>query len=173
MSASKFRIEVFAIVGAALLVIAYISSSRSDAPAPVVIIDRWWGVDYAKVDCRIPAYEPPGGEPAEEACEQSKTASYNDFESEFKTDFASNTDCAGITLLSFGYPQDPNSQPPDTSKPYWGFSINYTDGQRRQFWQMLPPEGSKLPMMQATGTQSQIAAQVCTIIRGKGGSVDQ
>jgi len=153
--------------------VPYASASRADAPGPVVILDRWWGVDYAKEDCRVPAYEPPGGEPAEEACEQSKTTSYNDFESEFKTDFASNTDCAGITLLSFGYPQNPNSPPPDTSKPYWSFSINYNEGQPAQFWQMLPPKGSKLPMMQATGTPSQIAAQVCTIIRGKGGSVDQ
>jgi len=173
MPARQFRVAVVTIVGIALSIVPYASASRADAPGPVVILDRWWGVDYAKEDCRVPAYEPPGGEPAEEACEQSKTTSYNDFESEFKTDFASNTDCAGITLLSFGYPQNPNSPPPDTSKPYWSFSINYNEGQPAQFWQMLPPKGSKLPMMQATGTPSQIAAQVCTIIRGKGGSVDQ
>jgi hypothetical protein len=38
---------------------------------------------------------------------------------------------------------------------------------------MTPPKGSHLPMMQATGTPSQIAKQVCAIIKGKGGAVAQ
>ncbi len=42
-----------------------------------------------------------------------------------------------------------------------------------QLWQMLPPKGNDVPMMQATGTPSEIARQVCTIIKGKGGAVSQ
>jgi len=54
------------------------------------------------------------------------------------------------------------------SGSYWSFSINYRIGERAQFWQMLPPKGSGLPMTQATGTPSEVAVQVCTIIKGKG-----
>src|ERR1700730_8167598 len=60
------------------------------------------------------------------------------------------------------------------SRPYWSFSINYDiDAGPEQLWQMLPPKGSDLPMMQAKGTPSGIARQVCTIIKGKGGAVGQ
>jgi len=76
-------------------------------------------------------------------------------------------------VASFGYPQNPKEPPPDTSQPYWSFAINYYGDDPAQLWQMLPPKGSNLPMMQATGTPSQIAKQVCTIIKGKGGAVAQ
>jgi hypothetical protein len=36
---------------------------------------------------------------------------------------------------------------------------------------MLPPQGSDLPMMQSKGTPSEIAKQVCIIIKGKGGAI--
>jgi hypothetical protein len=42
-----------------------------------------------------------------------------------------------------------------------------------QLWQMLPPKGSDMPMMQVTETPSQIAKQICTIIKSKGGAVSQ
>jgi hypothetical protein len=76
-------------------------------------------------------------------------------------------------VSSFDYPENPNTPPLHLSWPYWSFSINYSEDEAAQFWQMLPPEGSNLPMMQATGTPSQIATQVCTIIKGKGGAVAQ
>jgi hypothetical protein len=57
------------------------------------------------------------------------------------------------------------------SRPHWSFSINYNGDEPASLWQMLPPKGSDLPMMQATGTPSEIATQVCTIIRGNGGAV--
>jgi hypothetical protein len=134
-----------------------------------MVIDRWWGVDYAKQVCRIPAYKPTGK--SEAICDQERTESYNRFELELKTQFAALTECAGITVASFGYPQNPKERPPDTSQPYWNFAINYYGDDPAQLWQMLPPKGSKLPMMEATGTPSQIATQVCTIIKGKGGAV--
>jgi hypothetical protein len=132
------------------------------------VIDRWWGLDYAKVDCQIPAYKPAGKSKA--TCVQEKTEAYNTFELELKTQFAASAECAGIAVSSFGYPQNPKDPPPDVSRPYWSFLINYFGDDPAQLWQMLPPKGSHLPMMQATGTPSQIATQVCTIIKGKGGA---
>ncbi len=137
------------------------------AEAPLIVIDRWWGVDYAKQFC-LPAYKPAGE--SEATCAQEKTESYNKFELELKTQFAASAECAGITVSSFGYPQ---STPLDLHRPFWSFSINYFGDDAAQLWQMLPPEGSHLPMMQAKGTPSQIAKQVCTIIKGKGGAVAQ
>jgi hypothetical protein len=142
----------------------------ADSP-PLIIIDRWWGVDYAKRVCEIPAYKPAGM--SEATCNQERTESYDRFELELKTQFAALTEYAGITVASFGYPQNPKQPPPDTSQPYWSFSINYFGDDPAQLWQMLAPKGSNLPMMQATGTPSQIAKQVCTIIKGKGGAVAQ
>ncbi len=141
--------------------------SRADAPTPLIVIDRWWGVDYAKADCFREGKD-------QAVCDQERTQSYNVFELELKTQFAAAAECSGITVTSFGYPQSPSRPPPSfTTRPYWNLSINYFGDKRAQLWQMLPPKGSKLPMMQATGTPSQIARQVCAIITGKGGAVVQ
>ena len=158
-------IRTIAAAGFALLAI----SISSHADRPLIVIDRWWGVDYAKQHCQIPAFKSPGK--SEATCEQESTESYNVFELELKTEFAASAECAGIAMSSFGYPQNPEEPPPDGSRPYWSFSINYNGDKPASLWQMLPPKGSDLPMMQATGTPSEIAAQVCTIIRGKGGAV--
>jgi hypothetical protein len=150
---------------AALMVVGilYAGASRADAPAPLIVIDRWWGVDYAQSDCH-----------KEATCDQERTQSYNLFELELKTQFAAAVECSGITVSSFGYPQGSGRPPTDfTSRPYWSFSINYKGDAPAQLWQMLPPKGSDLPMMQATGTPSQISRQVCTIIKSKGGAVSQ
>jgi hypothetical protein len=161
----KGRVVIRALVTSfALLVI----TAPSHPDAPLIVIDRWWGLDYAKVDCQIPAYKPAGKSKA--TCVQEKTEAYNTFELELKTQFAASAECAGIAVSSFGYPQNPKDPPPDVSRPYWSFLINYFGDDPAQLWQMLPPKGSHLPMMQATGTPSQIATQVCTIIKGKGGA---
>jgi hypothetical protein len=142
----------------------YASASRADAFEPLIVIDRWWGVDFAKGDCFKAGKK--------EACDQERMGSYNVFEIELKTQFAAAAECSGITVTSFGYPQEPSKPTVDfTSRPYWSFSINYRGDEPMQLWQMLPPKGSDVPMMQATGTPSQIARQVCTIIKGKGGTV--
>ena len=156
---------------AAAVALHMVTLLPAHAEAPLIVIDRWWGVDDAKVVCKIPAFKPAGK--SEAACEQERTESYNIFELELKTQFAASKECTGITVASFGYPQNPKEPPPDTSQPYWSFAINYYGDDPAQLWQMLPPKGSNLPMMQATGTPSQIAKQVCTIIKGKGGAVAQ
>jgi hypothetical protein len=106
-------------------------------------------------------------------CEQERTEKYNVFELELTTQFAASLECAGITVVTYGGPRkNPNSPFPDLSQlPYWSFSISYSGDEPTQFWQMLPPKGSHLPLMQATGTPAQIATQVCTITNGKGGVV--
>jgi hypothetical protein len=147
----------------------YDALARETLDGPLLVIDRWWGVDYAKVGCRIPAFKTAGK--SEATCDQESTESYNTFELELKTQFAASAECAGITVSSFGYPQNPKEPRPDISRPYWSFSINYEASEAVQPWQMLPPEGRDLPMMQAKGTPSEIATQVCTIIKGKGGAV--
>jgi hypothetical protein len=53
------------------------------ADGPLLVIDRWWGVDYAKTDCQIPAFKPAGK--SEATCIQESTESYNVFELELKT----------------------------------------------------------------------------------------
>jgi hypothetical protein len=129
------------------------------ADGPLLVIDRWWGVDYAKEHCQIPAFKQVGK--SEARCNQESTQRYTMFELRIKTQFAASAGCAGITVSSFGYPENPNDPAPDLSQPYWSFSINYKDDEAAQLWQMLPPKGSKLPMMEATGTPSEIATQVC------------
>jgi uncharacterized protein YfiM (DUF2279 family) len=159
--------RTFIVASFALLVIA----SPAHAEAPLIVIDRWWGVDYAKQPCEIPAYKPAGM--SEATCKQERTESYNRFELELKTQFAASPECADIIVSSFGYPQSTQTPPPDLHRPYWSFSINYVGDDPAQLWQMLPPKGSNLPMMQATETPSQIVKHVCTIIKGKGGAVIQ
>jgi hypothetical protein len=139
------------------------------ADEPLLVIDRWGGVDYAKAGCEIPALKPAGQ--SEATCEEESVRGYNIFEMEVKTQFAASPECVGITVTSFGYPQDPKEPPPDLSRPYWSFSINYKLDEPEQLWQMLTPKGLKLQMMQATGTPIEIPKQVCAIIKGKGGAL--
>ncbi len=75
------------------------------ADGPLIVIDRWWGVDYAKEHCERPAFKPAGK--SEATCDQESTESYNVFELELKTQFAASAECADITVSSFGYPQNP------------------------------------------------------------------
>ncbi|MGH7064933.1 MAG: hypothetical protein ACREET_12720 [Stellaceae bacterium] len=142
---------------------ALLALTVSAHAGPLLVIDRWWGVDYAKGDCSREGKN-------EAICDKERTESYNVFELELKTQFAASARCAGIAVSSFGYPQNPKEPPPDMSRPYWSFSISYKGNESAQLWQMLSPKGSDLPMMQATGTPSEIATQVCTII-GKNGAV--
>jgi hypothetical protein len=153
---------------AAAVFALFIISVPARADAPLIVIDRWWGVDYAKNG----GYCFRKGKD-EALCDQERTEIYNVFELEIKTQFASAEVCAGIAVSSFGYPQNRNEPLPDLSGPYWSLSVNYFGHEPAQLWQMLPPKGSRLPMMQATGTPSEIAAHVCTIIKGKGGALLQ
>jgi len=86
------------------------------ADGELLVIDRWWGVDYAKEHCEIPAFKPVKKSAA--ACIQESTQSYNVFELELKTQFAALARCAGITVSSFGYPHNPKEPPPDMSGSY-------------------------------------------------------
>lgn len=138
-----------------------------NAPSLLLVIDRWWGVDYAKEPCGFI----DGKNKA--ICEQEKTEAYNVFELELRTQFAALPECDGITVSSFGYPQNPHAAPPDPNSPSWSFSINYFGDGPAQLWQMLPPKGINLPMMQATETPAQIAKHVCTIIKAKGAVVTE
>src|SRR5215813_1000048 len=133
-------------IAAVALAVLSASPSAHAGSSPLIIIDRWWGVDYAKNSC----YR--GGDYDALCNRQERIESYNKFELQLKTQFAALPECAGITVSSFGYPQNPKEPPPDTSQPYWSFSINYYGDEPAQLWQMLPPKGSKLPMMEATGT---------------------
>ena len=147
----------------------FASAMPTLADEPILVLDRWWGVDYAKEHCQIPALKPAGE--SEAICDQESTKNYNIFELELKTQFGASAQCAGVTLSSFGYPQNSKELLLDTSRPYWNLSINYEANEAVQLWQMLPPKGYNLPLMQATGTPTEIASQVCTIIKGKGGAL--
>jgi hypothetical protein len=162
-------IRILTVAAAAFLSVTL----RAHAEAPLIIIDRWWGVDYAKQPCKTTAFKYAHPGMSEATCAQERTESYNRFELELKTQFAASPECAGIIVSSFGYPENPHKPPPDTSQPNWSLSLNYFGDNAAQLWQMLPPKGSDLPMMQATEPPSQIAKHVCTIIKGKGGAVTQ
>ena len=69
---------------------------------PLLVIDRWWGVDYAKVDCQIPAFKPAGK--SEAMCIQESTVRYNVFELELKTQLAASAECAGHVRLGMARP---------------------------------------------------------------------
>jgi NAD(P)-dependent dehydrogenase (short-subunit alcohol dehydrogenase family) len=43
-----------------MLAFLLVVTAPAHADAPLIVIDRWWGVDYAKVDYQIPVYKPAG-----------------------------------------------------------------------------------------------------------------
>jgi hypothetical protein len=158
------------------------ANARSE---PIVIVDSWWSGDYAKGGCEqaksfmkqnksiikqvgceaVTAC--PDVMPRYTACMVSDpSAAARSFEDELMTQFAVNRDCKGATFARFYGPPANASEAllaAMNDKSHQTLIIDFTVGEAAQPWTMGDSKGE--------GTTAKIAADVCAIIMGKGGTL--
>ena len=160
-------------------------------PQQILWIDSWWSGDYAQGGCeRTIAWMKneernikqfgcdnltacPETMPLYIACklDHDPHATAFRFEDLIMTQFALNPNCKGIILTRF-YGTDSNKPRPTvdiTGPTTWSLIIDYTVGKDSQAWTL---QSRKNDFHQAeSGSPAKIAADVCTIINRRGGTI--
>jgi hypothetical protein len=142
-----------------LPVFAFYSACKKKEP--IVVIDDWWNVDFAKNDCEQRACRgyPCIGDPA---------VAVRDFEAKLRTSFASDTSCHGIVLADFG----PNpfatkaASEASTSKADWRLMLDFRLGDSSQDWTMV----HRGQIAAGRGVPKEIMHAACRIVKQAGGS---
>jgi hypothetical protein len=140
-----------------LLTIAIVGCSKS---SPVIVLDSWWNIDYAKQWCngRSPCFPDP-------------VQGVRDFETELATQFAAQAACKSVRFVRFNGPEKADKAAVDAiAKDHWNLSINFTPDQSKQQWQMLGSTNSAA-LMQGSGAPGEIAKNVCAIVNGHGAAI--
>ena len=154
-----------------------------DKPNPVVVLDDWWDVDYAKNVCAAAiswnqenaklvadagcdsVTACPEMTPRVEACKVDPVGNLNAFEMELETQFAANPLCKGIQFARFAGPGENNSTVSQaTQNEHWFLSLNYVPGAHRQPWAMI----KSLAVTTGEGDAKEIAESVCSIATERG-----
>jgi hypothetical protein len=152
---------------------------------PVVVVDSWWSGDYARNGCDMAkAYMKEHrtlinrfGCEAVTACQDmmpqytacvvgDPKAVARRFEDELMSQFVINRDCKGATFARYYGPSAKISDALQTAlndKNHQTLIIDFTVGLSAQPWTMGDTKGE--------GTPAKIAADVCAIVMGKGGTL--
>ena len=129
-------------------------------PQPLIVLDSWWDIDYAKQLCK-------GRNP----CFPDPVQGVRDFETELATQFAAQTTCHLVQFVRFNGPDNADKTAIDaTNKEHWSLSLNFMPGTPKQQWQM-DQSANKAIVMHGAGTPSDIAKEVCSIVNGHGATV--
>ena len=146
----------------ALLLLALVlgGCSKSQPPQPVVVLDSWWNVDYAKNWCND-----------SNPCTSDPVVGVNEFERDLITQFASQEACHSVKVLQLIDPKSADSKVAEAlSNEHWNLSINFTVDKPSQEWQMVNLKKSA-EVLKGNGTPSEIVKNVCNILTNKGGQV--
>jgi hypothetical protein len=129
------------------------SSAVAQSNEPVVIIDSWWSVDYAKNICS-----------RTNACSVDPAAEALNFEDRLATQLAANSQCSGIFIAKYrGANFDHAKIIMDAlqNRPHWTLIIDYISSHQTQSW-WLRLEGG--PHTQGEGNPKEIAGNVCSTV---------
>jgi hypothetical protein len=147
---------------APLLLCVFVFSFGCRKKEPIVVIDDWWNVDFAKNSCdrRAASNDPCTGDPVVEV---------RDFESQLRTFFTSDPRCQGIILAAFGPGQAASkaASEADTSKADWQLMLDFSVGQTSQGWTMVHHGQTST----GQGQPKDVVQAVCAIVRQAGGSL--
>jgi hypothetical protein len=148
---------------ALFLLAFFVSSSACTKKEPIVVIDDWWNVDFAKDSClsRANIGDPCGSDPVLEV---------RDFEAQFRTSFASDPLCHGVILADYSGPKGVASQAAsgaDTSKADWQLMLDFIVGEPSQSWTLVHRGQTST----GQGSPREIMHTVCGVVQQTGGSV--
>ncbi len=131
---------------------------------PIVTIDDWWNIDYAKNACE---YRAAWGEP----CTVDPVSELRDFETALRTSFSGDPACHEVILTGFG---DPLSTPTKAAseaslKADWQLMFDFQPGASSEDWTMVRRIDSKRTM--GRGTPKEVAHSICTVVTATGGLI--
>jgi hypothetical protein len=129
-------------------------------PAPTVVIDDWWNVDYAKQSCNT---QP---EDAKAGCLLDATYNAHEFENEVLGAAGSDSSCAGVKIVVWNLESKEAIPMPD-----WTLYIDYAGDAPRQHWSLLR-QSSRVAMLEGTNAPKELAHMLCAIALNKGAMVN-
>ncbi len=145
---------------------ALVGACQPKAPEKHIVIDDWWGVDYAQDYARGACPSPA----AIQGCLASAKVAVRDFEMETMTAFASDSTCAGVRIAEYEGPGQKN--PPDSKRGpgNWTLMVSITDSANpKQNWTLI---GTDPNYLESTDDPRSIARRVCQAINARGARVD-
>jgi hypothetical protein len=156
---------------------------------PVVVLDDWWNVVYAKNACAsASAWQKenaslvaqvgcesvnscPEMTPRVDACRFDPVGNLYTFETELETQFASNPTCKGVQVVSYKGPQSTDSHVSQVNQDgAWWLSFNYSPGARKQNWAMSRTS-ALIAVTSGEGDPKEIADTVCSIVTQQGAKI--
>jgi hypothetical protein len=168
--------------------VVFTADAQSGAE-PVVVIDDWWNVDYAKNSC-VSAMQwdkenstlvaqvgcdsvtsCPEMTPVVDACRFDPVGNLNNFETELLAQFASNAHCREVQIATYKGPKEPNPSVDTAMRgPHWFLSFNYIPGARKQSWTMNQSE-HLTAITSGEGEPKEVAEMVCSIVTQSGAKI--
>ncbi len=152
------------------VVIVATASALAAEPAPIIVFDAWWAIDYAKSSCLwSQGYDK---RPTVPACID-PTLEVRQFQEKLATQFAANKECHGISFARYfgfnDYYADAMRKGTDWIQAHWSLRINYNPGAQKQSWILFWPSVSN--SVEDEGEAKEIVANVCAIVNGRGATV--
>jgi hypothetical protein len=136
------------------------SSVAAQSDEPVVVLDSWWSVDYAKNMCS-----------RTRACSADPAAEALNFEDRLATQLAANRECSGVFIAKYrgsNFDHDKTIMDALQKRPHWILVINYLPGRQTQSW-WLRLEGG--PHTEGEGDPKEIAGDVCSTLIERGAKI--
>jgi hypothetical protein len=136
------------------------SSVVAQSNEPVVVIDSWWSVDYAKNLCS-----------RTNACSVDPAAEALNFEDRLATQLAANPRCSGVFIAKYrgqNFDHDKTTMDALQKRPHWTLIIDYIPGHRTQSWWLRLERG---PHTQGEGDPKEIAGKVCPMVTERGAKI--
>lgn len=127
---------------------------------PIVVVDDWWNLDFAKSDCALRATRNKA------ACLFDPTLEVRNFEAQLVTYFAADPSCSGIVLVG------PNGR--EGLEPHWLLMLDFLPGESTQSWEIVAPgvASTRRQVYSAgKGEPKEIVHTVCAVVQHGGGSV--
>ena len=165
-----------------LLIVVLVGCSK---PTPVVVLDGWWNVDYAKNACEsankwhqenAALISQVGCDqvascrelmPIVEACALGVVEDVRRFENDLTTEFAANAECRSVQFVYFSGPDNTSKMVSDAmKKQHYLLMLYYKPGARKQQWSMKRSDQSDLT--QGEDNPEEIAKKVCSIAKEQG-----
>jgi hypothetical protein len=128
---------------------------------PVIVVDDWWNVDFAKNGCERLANVHP--------CVVDPTVEVRDFEAQLGTSFGADASCHGVILTNYNGPGAKSSDA--ASKAEWQLMLNYHVGDISQNWSMVGHTNGPNFYTTGQGNPKEIVHDICAVVKQAGGSL--
>jgi hypothetical protein len=148
---------------ALFLLAVFASSPGCTKREPIVVVDDWWNVDFAKSGCEMRAR---GNDP----CISDPVVEVRDFEAQLRTFFAGDPLCHGVVLADYHGPQEVASKAAsnaDTSNADWQLMLDFNVGESSQSWTLVHHAQTST----GAGDPKDVVHTVCAVVKQTGGSV--